>query len=206
MDTNIIIAVVVIAILFYFYTNNKATDTTSPSDKTSSPSGNTSSPDEDVAVEDVVGEEEDYEWGIYKGNSSYVVARLNKTPKTGLYECVATDGKNCFWKGSYDGALNDLNNLPSSIKPVSGDWLDLVKVTSPPEPEPWKVCKTSSTGDYTVVRNDTGSFGKASECATSDGKNCFWRKDKNAVNDYFNNLSPSTSIPLKGYWGDFLDC
>ena len=143
-------------------------------------------------------------WAIYKGDSSYVVARLNKTPETGLYECLATDGKNCLWKTSYDLALNDLNNLPSNINPASGNWPDL-KVTSPPKPEPWKVCKASSTGDYFVARNDTGSFGKASECATSDGKNCFWRKDKAPVNDYFNNLSPSTSIPLKGYWGD-LQC
>jgi predicted nucleic acid-binding Zn-ribbon protein len=143
-------------------------------------------------------------WAIYKGDSSYVVARLNKTPETSLYECLATDGKNCLWKTSYDLALNDLNNLPSNINPASGNWLDL-KVTSPPKPEPWKVCKASSTGDYFVARNDTGSFGKASECATSDGKNCFWRKDKNAVNDYLNNLSPSTSIPLKGNWGD-LQC
>ena len=144
----------------------------------------------------------DNNWNIYKGNSSYVVARINNDTKTQndvLYECLAADGKNCYWKQSYDAAMNDLKNLPPNIKPASGNWMDLVKLTGPPAPAPWKVCKHPS-GTFVVARDDTSTFQKSSECVATDGANCFWRGDRDTATNDLNNL-PSPIKPVKGDWG-----
>lgn len=183
MDKKIIIVLIIIVIL-YFY---------------SSSSGNASSKNT-VTSNTSSKNNTDYNWNIYKGNSSYVVARNNtNTQNNILYECVATDGKNCFWRQSYDEALNDLKNIPSNLNTVAGDWTDLVKLTSPPQPASWTVCAHPS-GTFVVARDDTSTFQKMSECVATDGANCFWRNNRDTATNDLNNL-PSPMKPVKGDWG-----
>ena len=185
MNTNMIIGLIVIVIVYYYYTASAAAD-----NNMNSVSNDNNAPNKNV----------DHNWYIYKGNSSYVVARINTdTNSNVLYECLATDGKNCYWKQSYDAAMNDLKNLPPNINTVSGDWTDLVKLTGPPAPAPWKVCAHPS-GTFVVARDDTSTFQKMSECVATDGANCFWRNDRDTATNDLNNL-PSPMKPVKGDWG-----
>ena len=202
MDTKILIVLIIIAAFFYY------NETSSKNSIVNDDSSENNIIDDDSSENNIIDDDSseinvDYNWGVYKGNSSYVAARNNtnaNTKNTILYECISNDGKNCFWRQSYDEAKNDLTSISSNlIKPVAGNWTDLVKMTSPPPPAPWKVCAHPS-GTFVVARDDTSTFKKMSECVTTDGANCTWYNDRNGPTNELNNL-PSKIKPLKGGWG-----
>ena len=221
MDTNMIIGlIIVLVIVYYYYTSSSSTSTAAPASSnnmnsappssnnmnSAPPSSNNmnsappASNNMNSAPPAAPSKNIDHNWYIFKGNSSYVVARNNTDTKSNvLYECLATDGKNCYWKQSYDAAMNDLKNPPPNINTVSGNWTDLVKLTGPPAPAPWKVCAHPS-GTFVVARDDTSTFQKSSECVATDGANCFWRNDRDTATNDLNNL-PSPMNPVKGDWG-----